>query len=64
MAIAQLGQFVLHDFGIFRFLNIYILSGITGFITSIVFGVYFTIGASTSICGLIGAIIYYGKSRG
>jgi rhomboid protease GluP len=27
-------------------------------------GVPFTIGASASICGLIGAILYYGKSRG
>jgi len=27
-------------------------------------GVGFTIGASASICGLIGAIIYFGKSRG
>jgi len=27
-------------------------------------GTPFTIGASAAICGLIGAIIYYGKSRG
>ncbi|MGC9975122.1 MAG: rhomboid family intramembrane serine protease, partial [Syntrophales bacterium] len=27
-------------------------------------GIPFTIGASASICGLIGAILYYGKSRG
>lgn len=64
MALAQLGPFVLHEFGIYRFLNIYILTGIAGFIASLIFGVPFTIGASASICGLIGAIIYYGKSRG
>ena len=27
-------------------------------------GIPFTIGASASVCGLIGAILYYGKSRG
>ena len=27
-------------------------------------GIPFTIGASAAICGLIGAILYYGKSRG
>lgn len=64
MALAQLGPFVLREFGLYRFLNIYILTGIAGFIVSVMFGVSFTIGASASICGLIGAIIYYGKSRG
>jgi len=64
MALAQLGPFVLREFGLYRFLNIYILTGIAGFIVSLLFGVPFTIGASASLCGLIGAIIYYGKSRG
>ncbi len=64
MALAQLGPFILQEFGLYRFLNIYILSGIAGYIVSLIFGVPFTIGASASICGLIGAIIYYGKSRG
>jgi rhomboid protease GluP len=64
MALAQLGPFVLREFGLYRFLNIYILTGIAGFIVSLLFGVSFTIGASASLCGLIGAIIYYGKSRG
>lgn len=64
MALAQLGPFVLREFGIYRFLNIYILTGIAGFAVSLIFGVPFTIGASASLCGLIGAIIYYGKSRG
>jgi len=64
MALAQLGPFILREFGIYRFLNIYILSGIAGYIASLIFGVPFTIGASASLCGLIGAIIYYGKSRG
>lgn len=64
MALAQLGPFVLREFGLYRFLNIYVLTGIAGYIVSILFGVPFTIGASASLCGLIGAIIYYGKSRG
>jgi rhomboid protease GluP len=64
MALYQLGPFVLQIFGFHRFLSIYILSGIAGFAASLLFGVSFTIGASASICGLIGAILYYGKSRG
>lgn len=64
MALYQLGPFVLREFGLHRFVNIYILTGIAGFAVSVLAGVRFTIGASASICGLIGAIIYFGKSRG
>src|SRR5512145_2435146 len=64
MALYQLGPFVLREFGIHRFFNIYILTGVAGFALSVLAGVRFTIGASASICGLIGAILYYGKSRG
>jgi len=64
MALYQLGPFVLREFGFHRFINLYIITGICGFAVSVLFGVPFTIGASASICGLIGAIIYYGKSRG
>lgn len=64
MALYQLGPFVLRAFGFHRFFVIYILTGIAGFAVSLVFGVDFTIGASASICGLIGAIVYYGKNRG
>lgn len=64
MALYQLGPFVLREFGLHRFVNIYILTGICGFVISVLAGVPFTIGASASVCGLIGAIIYYGKSRG
>jgi ABC-type Mn2+/Zn2+ transport system permease subunit len=41
-----------------------ILSTVAGFFLSFLAGIPFTIGASASICGLIGAILYYGKSRG
>ncbi|HPD56432.1 MAG TPA: rhomboid family intramembrane serine protease [Smithellaceae bacterium] len=64
MALYQLGPFVLHAFGFHRFFIIYVLTGVAGFTLSLVFGVHFTIGASASICGLIGAIAYYGKNRG
>jgi len=64
MALYQLGPFVLREFGFHRFINLYIITGACGFAASVLFGVPFTIGASASICGLIGSIIYYGKSRG
>ncbi len=64
MALYQLGPFVLREFGFHCFINLYIITGICGFAVSVLFGVPFTIGASASICGLIGAIIYFGKSRG
>ena len=64
MALYQLGPFVLHVFGFHRFFIIYILAGVAGFTLSLIFGVNLTIGASASICGLIGAIAYYGKNRG
>jgi rhomboid protease GluP len=63
-ALRQLGPFVLQEYGFNRFTIIYLLSGILGFYISYLAGVFLTIGASASICGLIGAILYYGKSRG
>jgi len=64
IALVQLGPFVVQEYGLNRFVIIYTISGITGFLLSFFAGVPFTIGASACICGLIGAIIYYGKSRG
>jgi rhomboid protease GluP len=64
MALYQLGPFVMAEFGFHRFIILYIITGICGFSVSVLAGVPFTIGASASVCGLIGAIIYYGKSRG
>lgn len=64
MALRQLGPFVIQEYGFERFSIIYIVSGIAGFFLSYLAGIRFTIGASASLTGLIGAILYYGKSRG
>jgi rhomboid protease GluP len=64
LALKQLAPFVLEEFGFHRFAIFYIWTGIAGFFLSYQAGVPFTIGASASICGLIGSILYYGKSRG
>ncbi len=64
LALRQLGAFVLNEYGLYRFVTIYTLTGIVGFYISYLAGVPLTIGASASICGLIGATLYYGKSRG
>jgi rhomboid protease GluP len=63
-ALYQLGTFVLREYGFYRFIIIYTITGIAGFLLSYAAGIFFTIGASASICGLIGAILYYGKNRG
>jgi len=63
-ALSQLGTFVHREYGLYRFLIIYIVTGIAGFLLSYTVGIFFTIGASASLCGLIGAILFYGKSRG
>ncbi len=63
-AFRQLAPFVVREYGTSRFIVIYIVSGMAGFYISTVAGIPFTIGASASLTGLIGAILYYGKSRG
>lgn len=64
LALRQLGPFVLREYGVNRFFVIYTVTGIAGFYLSYLAGITLTIGASASICGLIGATLYYGKSRG
>ncbi len=63
-ALVQIGHLVMGAYGVHRMFIIYTLSGIAGFYLSYVAGVSVTIGASASICGLIGATLYFGKSRG
>lgn len=64
MALKQIGPLVIQEFGVPRMFVIYTLAGVLGFLVSYLAGVPFTIGASAAICGLIGATLYYGKSRG
>jgi len=63
-ALRQLGSLVTREFGVYRMFVIYTVSGIIGYSISYLAGIAFTIGASASVCGLVGAVLYYGKSRG
>jgi rhomboid protease GluP len=64
LALRNIGPLIVHEYGAYRFLIIYILTGVIGFFVSSIVGVRFTIGASAAVCGLIGAALYFGKSRG
>jgi rhomboid protease GluP len=64
MALRQIGPWVSAEFGPGRMFIIYTASGVCGYLVSCFAGVGFTIGASASVCGLIGALYYFGKSRG
>ncbi len=64
IAFRQIAPLVLREYGINRMVIIYTLSGVIGFLVSYLAGIPLTIGASAAICGLIGAALYYGKSRG
>lgn len=64
LALRTLAPLTIKEFGLYRMLSIYILSGAGGFYLSLLGGVPLTIGASAGLCGLIGALFYYGWSRG
>ena len=64
MAFRQLGHLTLQLYGLHRMFILYTVTGIAGFAVSYFAGVRFTIGASASVCGLIGALLFYGKNRG
>lgn len=64
IAFRQLAPLVINEYGIYRMVSIYLFSGVIGYLVSLFAGVSFTIGASASVCGLIGSAIYYGKRRG
>jgi rhomboid protease GluP len=64
IAFYQLGPLVLREYGVNRLITIYTLGGIIGFFVSYLAGVRFTLGASAAVCSLIGASLYFGKSRG
>jgi len=60
----QLGQMVQDLFGSSRTFLIFTIAGVLGFIASFMLGINYTSGASGSIFGLLGALIYYGRKRG
>jgi rhomboid protease GluP len=64
MAFNQIAPLITRLYGTYRFFTIYTISGIGGFAVSYISGIPITVGASAALCGLIGAAIYYGKSRG
>ena len=63
-ALRQLAPVVIREFGLERMITIYTLGGVLGFLISYLAGVRLSIGASAAVCALVGAILYYGKSRG
>jgi rhomboid protease GluP len=64
VALRQIGLLIVEEYGTYRMAVIFTLGGIGGFFVSYMAGVPFTIGASAAVCSLIGAALYYGKSRG
>jgi rhomboid protease GluP len=64
MALKQIAPWASNEYGTSRMFTIYTLGGVIGYVVSYLAGVPFTIGASAAVCSLIGALLYYGKSRG
>lgn len=64
LALKTVAPLVIKEFGPSRMFAIYALSGFTGFFASFLGNVTITIGASTGLCGLIGSLWYFGRSRG
>jgi len=64
VALRQLAPWVNQEYGPSRMFTIYTLGGVFGYLISCLAGIGFTIGASGAVCSLIGALLYYGRSRG
>jgi rhomboid protease GluP len=62
--IRQLGPAVQELYGPARLVVIFTVSGVVGFVASNLIGHAFTIGASGSIFGLLGAMVAFGQKRG
>jgi rhomboid protease GluP len=60
----QLVPLTAREYGAYRMFTIYTLGGVFGFLISYVAGIGFTIGASAAVCSLVGALLYFGRSRG
>lgn len=64
LALRTVAPLVMQEFGLFRMFIIYTLSAVTGFFASFIGNVTITLGASAGLCGLIGALWYFGRSSG
>jgi len=64
IAFRQIGTLIISLYGINRMIIFWFFSGIIGYTVSYFAGIKLTIGASAAICGMIGAALFYGKSRG
>ncbi len=64
MVLRQIAPLAVQEYGVYRMVTIYTVSGVAGYVVSYLAGVSFTIGASAAIFGVVGAILYYAKSRG
>jgi rhomboid protease GluP len=64
MAVRNLAPLTADIIGPSRTVIVYVVAGVCGFLLSVYMGVGTTIGASASICGLIGALIHYGRRSG
>jgi rhomboid protease GluP len=64
LAFRFLATIVQEEYGTHRMFVLFALGGLVGYVVSLFAGVRFTIGASASVCSLMGAVLYYGKSRG
>jgi rhomboid protease GluP len=64
IAIRNLGPYIEEFYGVSRSFVIFSVAGIAGYVVSNAFGVPFTVGASGSLYGFLGALVYYGKKRG
>ena len=64
MALKTVSPLIVKEFGVFRMFTIFTVTGMAGFLLSYAGNVPLTVGASGGICGLIGAALFYGKSRG
>jgi rhomboid protease GluP len=64
VALHQLCPLIINEYGVSRMFIVYTVGGVAGFWVSYMAGVPLTIGASAALCGLIGAALYFGKSRG
>ncbi len=64
LVFSRIAPLVVREYGSYRMFVIYTASGISGFFVSYLAGISLTIGASAAVCGLIGAMLYFGRSRG